>query len=309
MGVDWVVLFSIVAVCLILDLGVFHKNSHEVGFREASMWTIFWILLSLIFAAGIWYYHSTEQAILFLTGYVVEKSLSVDNLFLFIVIFNYFSVKPKYQHRVLFWGVLGAIITRGALIYAGVILLERFQWLTYVFGGLILITGIRTLSGLKDDIDLESNVILKVVRRFVRTKVDYEGQAFFIIEKGLLYATPLFVVLLVMELTDVLFALDSIPAILGITADPFLVYSSNLFAILGLRSLYFVLSGLMSLFEYLSVGVSFILIFVGVKMLSEDFYHISPFVSLAIISLILFSSILPSIPKVLRSRGQEDKAE
>lgn len=309
MGVDWVVLFSIVAVCLILDLGVFHKDSHEVGFREASMWTLFWILLSLIFASGIWYYHSTEHAILFLTGYVVEKSLSVDNLFLFIVIFNYFSVKPKYQHRVLFWGVLGAIITRGVLIYAGVILLERFQWLTYVFGGLILITGIRTLSGLKDDIDLESNVILKVVRRFVRTKVDYEGQAFFIIEKGLLYATPLFVVLLVMELTDVLFALDSIPAILGITADPFLVYSSNLFAILGLRSLYFVLSGLMSLFEYLSVGVSFILIFVGVKMLSEDFYHISPFVSLAIISLILFSSILPSIPKVLRSRGQEDKVE
>lgn len=309
MSADWVVLFAIVLICLVIDLGIFHKESHEVGFKEASIWTVFWILLSLTFAAGIWYFHSTEQAVLFLTGYVVEKSLSVDNLFLFIVIFNYFSVKPKYQHRVLFWGVLGAILTRGALIYSGVILLERFQWLTYVFGGLILVTGIRTLSGLKDDIDLESNVILKIVKRFVRTKLDYEGQAFFIIEQGLLYATPLFVVLLVMELTDVLFALDSIPAILGITPDPFLVYSSNLFAILGLRSLYFVLSGLMNLFEYLSVGVSFILIFVGIKMLSEDFYHISPFLSLAIISLILVSSILPSIPKVLAQRSGGSKEQ
>jgi len=307
MGLDWLVLFGIVAVCLILDLGVFHKDSHVLTFKEASLWTIFWVILSLLFACGIWYFHSSADALLFLTGYVVEKSLSVDNLFLFIVIFNYFSVKPKYQHRVLFWGVLGEIITRGLLIVGGVALINHFQWLTYVFGGFILVTGIKTLSGLKDDVDLESNVVLKLVRKFVRTKLDYEGQSFFMVEKGVLYATPLLVVLLVMELTDILFALDSIPAILGITTNTFIVYSSNLFAILGLRALYFVLSGLMGLFKYLSIGVSFILIFVGLKMLLEDFYHISPFVSLLVIMLILLSSILPSIPEIRSQKSQGNK--
>ncbi len=307
MGLDWVVLFSIVIACLVIDLGVFHRESHEVSFKEAYIWTVFWILLSLMFAAGIWHFHSSSDAVLFLTGYVVEKTLSVDNLFLFIVIFKYFSVKPKYQHRVLFWGVLGAIVTRGLLIYGGVALLDRFQWLTYVFGAFILFTGIKTLKAPQGDIHLETNFILKFVRKFLRTKLDYEGQNFFILEKGTLYATPLLVVLIVMELTDILFALDSIPAILGITKDPFIVYSSNLFAILGLRSLYFVLSGLMDLFKHLSIGVSFILIFVGVKMLSEDWYHIPPVISLMVISLILISSILPSIPGILSARSQGNK--
>jgi len=309
MGLDWVVLFGIVFTCLAVDLGVFHRKSHVLSLKEASLWTIFWIVLSLMFACGIWYFHSGSDALLFLTGYVVEKSLSVDNLFLFIVIFNYFSIKPQYQHRVLFWGVLGAIITRGALIYGGVALLDRFQWLTYVFGAFILLTGLKTFSGLKDDIDLENNVILKIVRRFVRTKLDYEGQSFFTTHQGVLYATPLLVVLIVMELTDILFALDSIPAILGITTNTFIVFSSNLFAILGLRALYFVLSGLMGIFKHLSIGVAFILIFVGMKMLLEDWYHVPPFLSLLAIFIILFSSILPSIPGILSERSRDSKGE
>lgn len=290
----WILLAVIVVFALALDLGVFHRESKEVDLKEATRWTIVWVVLAMLFALGIAIFESYDKAILFLTGYVVEESLSVDNLFLFIVIFQYFSVKPKYQHRVLFWGILGAILTRGLLIVAGVELLDRFEWLIYVFGGLILFTGIKTFNGLKEEIDLESNAVLKIVKRFVRTKTDYEGERFFVIEHGKLFATPLLVVLIVVELTDILFAFDSIPAILGITRDVFIVYSSNLFAIMGLRSMYFVLAGMLELFKYLSIGVSCILIFVGFKMLTESFIHISPLLSLGVISSILAISIFAS---------------
>ena len=302
MTIDWIVLFVIVISCLAIDLGIFHKESHEVKFKEALSWSIIWITLALIFSLGIGLEHSSADAMLFLTGYVVEKSLSVDNLFLFIVIFKYFSIHPQYQHRILFWGVLGAIITRGLLIYGGVSLLHSFSWLIYVFGAIILVTGLKTLSGFKDSIDLESNVVLKLVKKVIRTKMDYVGPNFLIREGGLLYATPLLVVLIVVVFTDVLFALDSIPAILGITRDPFIVYSSNLFAILGLRALYFLLAGMMELFEYVTYGVSCILIFVGLKMLGEGLIEIPPFISLVIILSILVISILPSLPRVIRQK-------
>ena len=290
----WILLAVIIVLALALDLGVFHRESREVSLKEASHWTFAWITLSLLFALGIGILDSYDKAILFLTGYVVEESLSVDNLFLFIVIFQYFKIKPKYQHRVLFWGILGAIVTRGLLIVAGVELLERFEWLIYVFGALILFTGIKTFNGLKEEIDLESNAVLKIVRRFVPTKTDYEGEKFFIYDNGKLLATPLLVVLIVVELTDILFAFDSIPAILGITRDVFIVYSSNLFAILGLRSMYFVLSGMLDVFKYLSIGVSCILIFVGFKMLTEGFFHISALLSLGVICSILLIAVLAS---------------
>ncbi len=291
----WLILFLVVGAALALDLGVFNKDDHEVGVKEASYWTVTWIVLSLLFALGIAIFDSQDQALLFLTGYVVEKSLSIDNIFLFIVIFQYFNVAPKYQHRILFWGILGAIITRGVLIVAGVELLHKFHWLMYVFGALILYTGVKTLFFNKDEeIDIENNFALKLVNKFIPTNTEHEGNEFIITENGKRYATKLMVVLLVVELTDIMFAFDSIPAILGITTDPFIVYSSNLLAILGLRALYFVLAGMIEYFKYLSLGVSLILIFVGLKMLLASWIHISPFVSLGIICMILIGTVLPT---------------
>lgn len=302
MLVSWIVLAVIVAGLLALDLGVFHRKAHAIAFREAALWSVFWIGMGLLFCGGLWIFFSKQTAVIFLTGYVLEKALSVDNLFLFIVTFSYFSIDRKYQHRILFWGILGAIVTRGILIYAGVSLIENFAWLTYLFGAFILFTGIKTAKSHNEDVSLENNKILAFARKYIPSKMDYQGPAFFVKEGSRYLATPMFVVLLVVELTDVLFALDSIPAILGVTTDPFIVYSSNLFAILGLRALYFVLAGMMDIFEYISLGVSAILVLVGVKMLLHDFVHLPEGYMLLAIGFILLVSILPSIPRVMRER-------
>lgn len=307
MVMGWMMLTVVIGGLLALDLGVFNKKDHVIGFKEACLWSLFWIFMGLAFCFGIFIFDSRESAILFLTGYVVEKALSVDNLFLFLVAFNYFSIDRKYQHRVLFWGILGAIFTRGILIAAGVTLIHQFEWLIYVFGVFIIYTGIKTAITAQSEVDLEHNKVLLLVKRYIPIKVDYKGPAFFLKEGGKYIATPMFVVLLVLELTDILFALDSIPAILGITTDPFIVYSSNLFAILGLRALYFVLAGMMDMFEYLAYGVSAILVLVGLKMLTHSFVDLPEAYMLLAIAFILLVSILPSIPRLVRMRSSQNK--
>ncbi len=302
MTLGWIILGVMVGGLLALDLGVFHKKAHVIGFREACLWSVFWVAMGLLFCGGLWVFESKASAVLFLTGYIVEKALSVDNLFVFIVTFSYFGVDRQYQHRVLFWGILGAIVTRGILIAAGVSLIQKFEWLIYIFGVFIIFTGIKTALSASKEFSLEENSILRLVQKYIPSKMDYKGSYFIIKEQGRYFATPMLVVLLVVELTDVLFALDSIPAILGITTDPFIVYSSNVFAILGLRSLYFVLAGMMEMFEYLSYGVSAILVFVGIKMLLHSVLHVPEGYMLLIIALTLGASILPSIPRLLRER-------
>lgn len=307
MTLGWIVLAVLVVLLLVLDLGVFHKNAHVVGFKEACLWSVFWVAIALLFCGGIWVFDSKQSATLFLTGYIVEKALSVDNLFLFLVTFSYFSVDRKYQHRLLFWGILGAIVTRGIMIAAGVSLIHKFDWLMYVFGVFIIFTGIKTAFTKTEDVSLDDNTVLKLIKKYVPSKMDYQGQKFIIKENGKYYATPMLVVLLLVELTDILFAVDSIPAILGITTDPFLVFSSNIFAILGLRSLFFVLSGMMEMFEYLSYGVSAILVVVGIKMLAHGHFHLPEGVMLLVIALLLGLSILPSLPRIFRERRELKK--
>lgn len=290
---------------LALDLGVFHRKAHAVSVREALAWSCVWIFLALLFGLGVYFVRGGEKALEFLTGYVIEWSLSVDNLFVFLVIFSYFAVPPIYQHRVLFWGILGALVMRAIFIAVGAALLSAFHWMIYVFGGFLVFTGITLLFAGDEKIEPEKNPAVRLLRRFMPITAEYHGQRFFVRINGRRWATPLLLVLVVVETTDVIFAVDSIPAIFAITLDPFIVYTSNVFAILGLRALFFLLAGIMEMFRYLKVGLAFVLCFVGVKMVIVDFYKIPIGISLGVVAGILALSILASL---IRRRGDVEVA-
>jgi tellurite resistance protein TerC len=300
----WVIFNVFVLGILAVDLLVLHRKAHTVSLREALGWSCVWVSLALAFGVGIYFFQGGEKALEFLTGYVIEWSLSVDNLFVFLVIFSYFSVPPIYQHRVLFWGILGALVLRALFIATGTALLANFHWMIYVFGAFLIFTGIKLLFVGEEKIEPEKNPAVRLVRRFIKITPEYQGQRFFVRKDGKLWATPLFLVLVVVETTDVIFAIDSIPAIFGITLDPFIVYTSNVFAILGLRALFFLLAGVMEMFRYLRVGLSFVLCFVGLKMLIAEFYKIPIGISLGVVGGILMISILASMLK----QRQEERA-
>lgn len=294
-----------VLAMLALDLGVFHRKSHEVSIKEATVWSAVWVGLALLFNAGIYWFQGNEPAIQFFTGYLIEKSLSVDNIFVFALIFSYFAVPPAYQHRVLFWGILGALVMRAGFILAGAALLAKFHWIIYVFGAFLIVTGVKMAIFRNAEMHPEKNPVVKLVRRLIPVTQEYRKDRFFVREAGRLVATPLFLVLVLIETTDLVFAVDSIPAIFAVTNDPFIVYTSNVFAILGLRSLYFVLAGVMQKFSYLKLGLSAVLVFVGIKMTLVDFYKIPSSVSLGVIATILTLSVVASLWK---SRREERAA-
>ena len=291
----WVGFNLFVVAMLALDLGVFHRKGHTVSVKEALTWTGVWIALSLIFNAFIYYRFGKEHAVQFLTGYLIEKSLSVDNIFVIILIFSYFKVPPAYQHKVLFLGILGALGMRAIFIFTGIELIHSFHWLIYLFGGFLVITGIKMLISKDTPMDLGKNMFVRMVRKVVPLTDDYAGDSFFTRRDGVLLATPLFLALLVIEGTDLIFAVDSIPAILAVSDEPFIVYTSNIFAILGLRSLYFALAGIEKYFKYLKYGLAVILVFVGTKMALADIIRLPIEVSLIIIATILGTSMVASL--------------
>ena len=290
----WIIFNGFVLAMLALDLGVFNRRAHSVKFREALGWSLVWVLLALAFAVFVFFWHGRRESLEFVTGYVIELSLSVDNLFVFLVIFRYFRVPAEQQHKVLFWGILGALIMRGIFILAGVSLIRRFEWIVYVFGAMLVYSGIKLLRQGDAEIHPERNPILRVFRHLVPVTKDFEGGKFFV-RRGGLYATPLIVVLLVVETTDVLFAVDSIPAVLAITLNAFIVYTSNVFAILGLRSMYFALAGMMDVFHYLHYGLSVVLIFVGLKMIAAHYVEIPTVLALGIVVAVLGMSVIASV--------------
>ena len=308
----WVGFNLFVLAMLALDLGVFHRKAHEVRFKEAMAWTGVWVFLALSFNAAVYHWWGAQAGLEFLTGYLIEKSLSIDNVFVFLLIFTYFKVPSKYQHEVLFWGILGALIFRAIFIAVGITLLEQFHWLVYIFGAFLVFTGVRLALEKDKEIHPERNPVLRLFRRIMPVTEQYEEGKFFVRKNGRTWATPLFVVLLVIETTDVIFAVDSIPAILAITKDPFIVYTSNVFAILGLRALYFALARIMRLFHHLHYGLAAILGFVGIKMILSDIYKIPIMVSLGFILSALALSIIASLlwPERTNDKAiQADKKE
>jgi tellurite resistance protein TerC len=286
---------AFVLLMLALDLGVFHRRAHEVKLKEAAAWSAVWVTVAMLFNVAVYVYAGPQAGLEFLTGYLVEKSLAVDNIFVIAMIFSYFAVPAMYQHRVLFWGILGALVMRGAFIGAGAYALERWHWVIYVFGGILLITGIKMAIRKDEAVDLENNVVVKTARRWLPISARYDGQKFWTVENGKRVATPLFLVLLLVEFTDLVFAIDSIPAIFAITKDPFLVYTSNVFAILGLRSMYFLLAGVVHKFVYLKYGLSLVLVFVGGKMMLLDVVKVPTAVSLGVIATLILGSIAASL--------------
>lgn len=291
----WVLFNLFVLAMLALDLGVFHRKAHEVKMKGALTWSAVWIVLALAFNAWVYHSRGPQAGLEFFTGYLIEKALSVDNVFVFLLIFTYFRVPAEYQHKVLFWGILGALVMRIIFIAAGVALIQKFHWIIYVFGAFLVITGIKMALAKDKEIHPERNPVLRLFRRWMPVTEQYEGDRFFVRRDGRRWATPLFVTLLLVETTDVIFAVDSIPAILAITQDAYIVYTSNVFAILGLRALYFALAGFMKLFHYLHYGLSLILVFVGVKMLLADVYKVPIAWSLAFIAAVLAVSIALSL--------------
>jgi tellurite resistance protein TerC len=291
----WVGFNAFVLVMLALDLGVFNRKAHSVSLKEALTWSIVWITLALLFNLGLYFVSGTEAALQFLTGYLIEKSLSVDNIFVFVLLFSAFGVPAAYQHRVLFWGVLGALVMRGILIAVGATLIEDFHWIIYVFGIFLIITGVRMGLHKETEVHPERNPILKLVRRFLPVTEDYEGQRFIVRRDGRTLVTPLLLVLVAIETTDLIFAVDSIPAIFAVTTNAFIVYTSNVFAILGLRSLYFVFANIIDKFYYLRIGLAVILSYVGVKMVLTDIFHIPTTLSLLVIALVLAAAVLASL--------------
>jgi tellurite resistance protein TerC len=290
----WIVFNLFVLAVLALDLWVLHRPSPIMKFREALGWSVTWIALAAGFAVLVYYWHGRVASLEFITSYVIELSLSVDNLFVFLLIFRYFRVPPGYQHEVLFWGILGALVMRGVFIFAGVSLIRQFHWVSYAFGAFLVYGGARLLRQESMEVHPEKNPVLRVFRRWMPVTEDYEGSRFFV-RREALYATPLFIILLVVETTDLLFAVDSIPAVLAITLNAFIVYTSNVFAILGLRSMYFALAGVMEMFEYLHYGLSLILIFVGGKMLVAHYYRVPTGITLAVVAGVLLVSGLASV--------------
>ena len=290
----WIIFNVFVLVMLALDLGVFHRRPHAIKFREAMAWSIMWIGLAAAFAVLVYFWHGRAAMLEFTTGYLIELSLSVDNLFVFLLIFRYFRVSGWQQHKVLFWGILGALIMRGIFIVVGVGLIRRFEWIVYVFGAFLVYTGAKLFRSKEMEVHPSENPVVRLFRRWMPVTPDFVGSKFLVRENGL-YATPLLIVLLVVETTDILFAADSIPAILAITIDTFIVYTSNVFAILGLRSMYFALAGMMEAFHYLHYGLALILMFIGAKMLVSHYYRIPTEAALAVVGAVLAISILASI--------------
>jgi tellurite resistance protein TerC len=308
----WVGFNAMVLVLLALDLGVFNRKAHAVSVREGLWWSAFWITLSIGFGLWVGQWMGRQAMLEFYAGYLVEQALSVDNLFVFILIFGYFRIAPELQHRVLFWGILGALLMRGAMIGAGAVLITRFHWIIYVFGAFLVFTGARMAFGSSDEIEPEANPVIRLVRRLLPITTRFHGERFFVREANRhgvlkLVATPLFVVLVLVETTDVVFAVDSIPAIFGVTRNPFLVYTSNVFAILGLRSMYFVLAGVIGKFHLLKYGLSVVLVFVGAKMLLSEIKPIGIGVSLGVVAGVLVASVLLSL--VIKPRDAALEAE
>ncbi len=303
----WVFFNAFVLAMLALDLGVFHRTAHKVGLKEAIGWSIFWVILALLFNVGLWWFWPEtgdgltrgQAGLAFFTGYVIERALSIDNIFVFVVLFSYFRLPAEYHHKVLFWGILGAMILRAVFIFAGVALIKKFEWTLYLFGGFLILTGVKMAFAKGVEVHPERNPILKLLRKVLPLTKDYVGGAFFARANGRRLATPLLVVLIMVEFTDLVFAIDSIPAIFGITDHAFIIYTSNIFAILGLRALYFALAGVMDLFDYLHYGLAAVLIFVGVKMLLEVHWHVDIGIgwSLGIVASLLGAATLASLIK------------
>jgi tellurite resistance protein TerC len=291
----WVGFNLFVLVAVALDLGVFSRRLHKVSMREATIFSLAWVLLSVLFGIGILHYSGYQPALEFFTGYLIEKSLSVDNLFLFLVIFRTFAIDERFQHRMLEWGILGALVMRGVMILAGTELVERFSWVMYVFGAFLLYAGIHMLFVKKENVRPEQGAIFRFASQHLRVTRDYQGEHFFVRSRGKIYATPLFIALLVIEITDVTLAVDSIPAIFGITRDPFIVYTSNVFAILGLRAMYFLLAGVLNRLRFLTVGLSFVLSFIGAKMLAQHWVEIPQYISLIVVGGILLAALGASL--------------
>ena len=291
----WVGFTVFVLAMLVLDLGVFHRDAHQPSVREALGWTAVWISLALLFNLGVYFWFGSERALEFLTGYVIEKALSVDNIFVFLVIFSTFSVPPKFQHRALFWGVLGALITRVIFIVLGAALLHRFHWTVYLFGAFLVFTGVKLLTQRGGEADPRKNPVYRLFRRLIPTRDDYGAGRLTVVDNGRRYATPLLMVIVAIEATDIVFAVDSIPAIFAVTKDPFIVYTSNIFAMLGLRALYFALAGMMEKFHYLKVGLSLVLVGVGAKMLLAGVYKVPILLSLAVIATLVAGSVVASL--------------
>ncbi len=306
----WTLFLAGVAAILVLDLGVLNRKAHAVRPREAALWTMFCVTLATLFALWLGWRFGARPALEFTTGYLIEYALSVDNLFVFLVVFSYFKVPPEFQHRVLFWGILGALLLRAVFILTGAALLARFHGLIYVFGAFLVVTGVKLLVSGEGEVDPEHNPMLRLARRFLRVTPRYHGQKFFVLEQGKRFATPLFLVLIVIEGTDVVFAVDSIPAIFGVTQDPFLVFTSNIFAILGLRSLYFLLHDFMGRFHYLKYGLGLVLAFVGAKMVASAWFKVPIGISLGVIVALLGLSVGASWlfpPKPEPAGGDQEK--
>jgi tellurite resistance protein TerC len=306
----WIGFNLFVLAMLAIDLGVFHRKSHVVTFKESMSWTVVWVTLALVFNVGVWHFAGPQKGLEFFTGYVIEKSLSVDNVFVFALLFSYFAVPPLYQHKVLFWGILGALIMRAVMIVGGAALITKFSWIIYIFGAFLILTGIKMIVKRDEEMHPERNPVVKWFKRLMPVTSDYRGDKFFVRENGIRMATPLFVVLLLVEITDVIFAVDSIPAIFAVTTDPFIVYTSNVFAILGLRSLYFALAGVMDKFHYLKIGLGAVLTFVGVKMLlAHSAWKIPTLPSLGVIVLILTVAVVASLlrPKTVKPKTAPGK--
>ena len=294
----WIGFNVFVLAMLALDLGVFHRKCHIVTFKESMAWTVVWVSLALIFNLWIAHYFGPEKGLEFFTGYVIEKSLSVDNVFVFALLFSYFAVPPIYQHKVLFWGVLGALVMRAGMIVLGAALITKFAWIIYIFGAFLILTGLKMIFKKEEEIHPENNPVVRWFKKLMPVTPEYRGDRFFVRENGVLMATPLFVVLILVEISDLIFAVDSIPAIFAVTTDPFIVYTSNVFAILGLRSLYFALAGVMDKFHYLKLGLGVILTFVGIKMLLVHTpWKIDTLISLGVIIVILTASVVCSLLK------------
>jgi tellurite resistance protein TerC len=304
----WGAFVGLILGLLALDLLVFHREAHEVDFREATKFSVFWISLGLLFGVLVLLVWGPTAGGEYFAGYLIEKALSVDNIFVFALVLNYFSVPARYQHRVLFWGIIGALVFRAIFIAAGITLLNSFHWVIYVFGGFLIFTGVKMARHSEEEVHPERNPVLGLFRRFVPMTPDYEGAHFVVRRAGRRLATPLLAVLVLVETTDVIFAVDSIPAILAVTRDPFLVFSSNAFAILGLRALYFMLAGMMDRFVYLKVGLAVVLIFVGVKMVVTDWYHVPIWASLAVIAATITMSVVASLRATARSGTPPDDA-
>jgi len=300
----WVLFNIFVVIMLALDLGVLNRRPHEIAFREAVTWSLVWVGLAAAFAGFVYFWHGRPAALEFVGGYLVEQSLSIDNLFVFVVIFRYFKVPAPLQHRVLYWGIIGALIMRGIFIVAGVGLIRRFDWLIYIFGAFLVFNGVQLMRQTEMEVHPDQNPIVRLLRRLMPVSSEYEGGKF-LVRRERLYATPMLVVLLVIETTDVLFAVDSVPAVLAISLDPFIVYTSNVFAILGLRSMYFVLAGMMQTFRYLHYGLAVILMFIGTKMLISHFYKIPTEVALGVVAALLAASVGASLMHKEASESEE----